>query len=64
MQVINSLAGSLITLLFQTCGHRYDSYTENHVVSNTQLNFVQELLNPEVVFSNIIAVPDEIGLGC
>ena len=38
--------------------------TLKNVVSNTQLNFVQELLNPEVVFSNIIAVPDEIGLGC
>ena len=34
------------------------TYTEN-VVANTQLNFVQELLNIEVMFSYIIVVPDE-----
>ena len=58
-QVINSLASSLITLLW-TCLDMTVTYTEN-VVANTQLNFVQELLNPKVacVFKHIIVVPDE-----
>ena len=45
-QVINSLVDSLITLLW-TCLDMTVTYTEN-VVANTQLNFVQELLNPKV----------------
>lgn len=40
-QVINSLASSLITLLW-TCLDMTVTYTEN-VVANTQLNFEQDV---------------------